>query len=287
MMGALPSQILIGLINGSLYALLSLGMAVIFGMLNVINFAHGAFYMMGAFVAWMLLQYLGIPYWAALVLSPLALVVVGLAVERTLLRRIYPLDHIYGWLVTYGVTLMIESVFRFYYGVSGKPYAPPSSLQGGLDVGFMFLPTYRGWVIVVSAAVCLSVWLLIERTKLGAYLRAAVERPELVGAFGVNVPRMLTLTYGLSVGLAAFAGVLAAPIYQVTPLMGSQVIVIVFAVVVIGGLGSIFGTVVTGFGLGVIQGITKAFYPQAANLVIFVIMALVLLIAPAGLFGRR
>jgi branched-chain amino acid transport system permease protein len=283
----LASQVLIGLINGSFYALLSLGMAIIFGLLNVINFAHGAFYMMGAFLAWILLQHFGVPYWAALVLSPLAVGCVGILVERTMLARLYDIDHIYGWLVTFGLALMIESVFRYFYGVSGKPYAPPPALRGGFDLGFMFLPTYRGWVILASVVLCLAIWYLIERTKLGAYLRAAVENPVLVQAFGVNVPRMLTLTYGLSVGLAALAGVLAAPIYQVTPLMGSHVIVVVFAVVVIGGLGSILGTIVTGFALGIAEGLTKAVYPQAANLVIFVIMAVVLLATPAGLFGRR
>ena len=287
MLAVLPSQVLIGLINGAFYALLSLGMAIIFGLLNVINFAQGAFYMMGAFAAWMLLHYLGVPYWAALVIAPLVVAALGMAVERLLLASLYRVDHIYGWLVTYGVALMAEAVFRVFYGVSGKPYAPPASLHGAVDLGFMVLPAYRAWVILVSSALCLAVWLAIERTRLGSYLRAAVEKPELVQAFGINVPRLLTLTYGLGVGLAALAGVLAAPIYQVTPLMGSQIIVVVFAVVVIGGLGSILGTIVTGFALGVIQGITKAFYPEAANLVIFVIMAAVLLAAPAGLFGRR
>ncbi len=281
------SQILIGLINGSVYALLSLGMAVIFGLLNVINFAHGAFYMMGAFLAWMFRQYFGLPYWAALIVSPAIVGILGLVVERTMLARLRELDHIYGWLVTFGLALMIEAVFRYFYGVSGKPYAPPAALRGGFDLGFMFLPVYRGWVILASAALCLATWLLIERTRLGAYLRAAVENPALVQAFGINVPRLLTLAYGLSVGLAALAGVLAAPIYQVTPLMGSQIIVTVFAVVVIGGLGSILGTVVTGFALGFVEGLTKIFYPQGANLVVFVAMAIVLLAAPAGLFGRR
>ncbi|HEY0527043.1 MAG TPA: branched-chain amino acid ABC transporter permease [Stellaceae bacterium] len=283
----LASQILIGLINGSFYALLSLGMAIIFGLLNVINFAHGAFYMIGAFLAWILLQRFGLSYWAALLVSPILAGVLGILVERALLKRLYRLDHIYGWLVTFGLAMMIESAFRYFYGVSGKPYAPPPALRGGFELGFMFLPTYRGWVIVASAVLCLAVWGVIDRTKLGAYLRAMVENPELVQAFGVNVPRMLTLTYGLSVGLAALAGVLAAPIYQVTPLMGSQIIVVVFAVVVIGGLGSIFGTVVTGFGLGLVEGLTKAVYPQGANLVIFVVMAIVLLTTPAGLFGKR
>jgi branched-chain amino acid transport system permease protein len=283
----LASQVLVGLINGSFYALLSLGMAIIFGLLNVINFAHGAFYMMGAFVAWMLLQYAGIPYWAALVIAPLVVALVGMAVERTMLSRLYTIDHIYGWLLTFGLALMAESAFRYFYGVSGKPYAPPAALRGGVDLGFMLLPIYRGWVILASALLCLAIWFVVERSKLGAYLRAAVENPALVQAFGVDVPRMLTLTYGLSVGLAALAGVLAAPIYQVTPLMGSHIIVVVFAVVVIGGLGSISGTIVTGFALGVVEGLTKVVYPQGANLVIFLVMAVVLLATPAGLFGRR
>ena len=283
----LASQVLVGLINGSFYALLSLGMAIIFGLLNVINFAHGAFYMMGAFVAWMLLQYAGVPYWAALVIAPLAVAVIGMAVERTMLSRLYTVDHIYGWLLTFGLALMAESAFRYFYGVSGKPYSPPAALRGGVDLGFMFLPIYRGWVILASALLCLAIWFVVERSKLGAYLRAAVENPALVQAFGVDVPRMLTLTYGLSVGLAALAGVLAAPIYQVTPLMGSHIIVVVFAVVVIGGLGSISGTIVTGFALGIVEGLTKVVYPQGANLVIFLVMAVVLLTTPAGLFGRR
>ena len=287
MSALLASQILIGLINGSFYALLSLGMAIIFGLLNIINFAHGAFYMMGAFLAWIFLQYAGMPYWAALLVAPAIVGVLGLVVERTMLARLRALDHIYGWLLTFGLALMIESVFRFFYGVSGKPYAPPAALRGGFDLGFMFLPVYRGWVILASAVLCLATWLLIERTRLGAYLRAAVENPALVQAFGINVPRLLTLAYGLSVGLAALAGVLAAPVYQVTPLMGSQIIVTVFAVVVIGGLGSILGTVVTGFALGLVEGLTKVVYPQGANLVIFVVMAVVLLATPAGLFGRR
>jgi branched-chain amino acid transport system permease protein len=283
----LASQVLIGLINGSFYALLSLGMAIIFGLLNVINFAHGAFYMAGAFLAWIFLQQLGMPYWAALVVSPLIVGALGIVVERTMLARLYRLDHIYGWLLTFGLALMIESGFRYLYGGSGKPYAPPPALRGGFDLGFMVLPVYRFWVILASVTLCLAVWFLIERTKLGAYLRAAVENPALVQAFGINVPRMLTLTYGLSVGLAALAGVLAAPIYQVTPLMGSQIIVVVFAVVVIGGLGSIFGTIVTGFSLGVVEGLTKLVYPQGSRVVIFVVMAIVLLISPSGLFGRR
>jgi branched-chain amino acid transport system permease protein len=283
---ALFGQLLLGLINGSFYALLSLGLAVIFGMLNVINFAHGAFYMMGAFTAYLLLQLLGVPYWLSLVLSPLIVGALGLIVEKTMLARLYKVDHIYGWLLTFGVALMIESVFRYFYGVSGKPFLPPAALRGGVNVGFMFLPIYRGWVIVVSIAVCLAIWYAIERTRLGAYLRAGTENPTLVQTFGINVPRLVTLTYCLGVALAAFAGVLAAPVYQVTPLMGSNIIVVIFAVVVIGGLGSIMGTIVTGLGLGIVEGLTKVFYPQAAHVVIFVIMALVLLWKPAGLFGR-
>jgi branched-chain amino acid transport system permease protein len=283
---ALFGQLLLGLINGSFYALLSLGLAVIFGMLNVINFAHGAFYMMGAFTAYLLLQLLGVPYWLSLVLSPLIVGALGLIVEKTMLARLYKVDHIYGWLLTFGVALMIESVFRYFYGVSGKPFLPPAALRGGVNVGFMFLPIYRGWVIVVSIAVCLAIWYAIERTRLGAYLRAGTENPTLVQTFGINVPRLVTLTYCLGVALAAFAGVLAAPVYQVTPLMGSNIIVVIFAVVVIGGLGSIMGTIVTGLGLGIVEGLTKVFYPQAAHVVVFVIMALVLLWKPAGLFGR-
>ena len=287
MLDRLAGQLLIGLINGSFYALLSLGMAIIFGLLNVINFAHGAFYMMGAFLAWICLQQLGMPYWAALVVSPLIVGALGIVVERAMLARLYRLDHIYGWLLTFGMALMIESGFRYLYGGSGKPYAPPPALRGGFDLGFMFLPTYRGWVILVSGVLCLAIWFLIERTRLGANLRAAVENPALVQAFGIDVPRMLTLTYGLGVGLAAFAGVLAAPIYQVTPLMGSQVIVVVFAVVVIGGLGSMSGTIVTGFALGIVEGLTKVVYPQGARVVVFALMAIVLLLSPSGLFGRR
>jgi branched-chain amino acid transport system permease protein len=287
MLERVASQVLVGLINGSFYALLSLGMAIIFGLLNVINFAHGAFYMMGAFLAWILLQQLAVPYWAALILAPLMVAAIGCVVERAMLARLYAVDHIYGWLLTFGLALMIEAAFRYAYGVSGKPYAPPPALRGGVDLGFMFLPVYRGWVILASAIVCLAIWFGVERTKLGSYLRAAVENGPLVQAFGINVPRMLTLTYGFSVGLAALAGVLAAPIYQVTPLMGSHIIVVVFAVVVIGGLGSILGTVVTGFALGVVEGLTKIVYPQGANLVIFLVMAAVLIARPSGLFGRR
>jgi len=279
-------QLLLGLINGSFYALLSLGLAVIFGMLNVINFAHGALYMMGAFAAYFLLQYLGIGYWPALLLAPLMVGAVGIVIEKTMLSRLYRLDHLYGLLLTFGLALIIEGLFRNYYGVSGQPYPIPAALAGAHNLGFMFLPTYRGWVIVASLLVCLGTWFLIERTRLGAYLRAGTENPTLVRAFGINVPLMMTLTYGFGVALAAFAGVLAAPIYQVNPLMGSDLIIVVFAIVVIGGMGSILGSIVTGLGLGVIEGLTKVFYPEASSTVIFVIMAIVLLIRPAGLFGR-
>ncbi len=283
---ALFGQLLIGLINGSFYALLSLGLSVIFGLLNIINFAHGALYMMGAFVAYFLLQYAGLGYWWALVLSPVVVGLVGIVIERTTLKRLYQLDHLYGLLLTFGFALVIQGVFRHEYGSSGLPYSMPAQLSGGQNLGFMFLPNYRAWVIVVSLTVCLGTWYVIERTKLGAYLRAATENPTLVRAFGINVPRMITLTYGFGVGLAALAGVLAAPIYQVNPLMGADLIIVVFAVVVIGGLGSILGSIITGFTLGVVEGLTKVFYPEASNTVIFVIMALVLLVKPTGLFGR-
>jgi len=283
---ALFSQLLIGLINGAFYALLSLGLSVIFGLLNIINFAHGALYMMGAFVAYFLLQWAGLGYWAALVIAPLVVGLLGIVIERSMLRWLYQLDHLYGLLLTFGVALVIEGVFRNEFGSSGLPYTIPSQLVGSYNLGFMFLPTYRGWVVVLSLVICLATWYVIERTKLGSYLRAATENPTLVQAFGVNVPRMVTLTYGFGVALAALAGVLAAPIYQVNPLMGSNLIIVVFAVVVIGGLGSIMGSIVTGFGLGVVEGFTKVFYPEASNTVIFVIMAAVLLVRPAGLFGR-
>jgi branched-chain amino acid transport system permease protein len=279
-------QLLIGLINGSFYALLSLGLAVIFGMLNVINFTHGAQYMMGAFGAYFLLQYAGIGYWPALILSPLIVGAIGIVIEKTMLSRLYKLDHLYGLLLTFGLALIIEGLFRNYYGVSGQPYPIPPALVGAYNLGFMFLPTYRGWVIVASLLVCFGTWFVIERTRLGAYLRAGTENPTLVRAFGINVPLMITLTYGFGVALAAFAGVLAAPIYQVNPLMGSDLIIVVFAIVVIGGMGSILGSIVTGLGLGVVEGLTKVFYPEASSVVIFVIMAIVLLIRPAGLFGR-
>ena len=283
----LMGQLLIGLINGSFYAVLSLGLAVIFGLLNIINFAHGAQYMMGAFVAWMLLNYTGIGYWPALILAPIVVGAIGIALERTMISRLYKLDHLYGLLLTFGLALIIQGLFRNYYGVSGLPYAIPPALQGGQNLGFMFLPNYRAWVVVASLTVCFSTWYMIERTRLGAYLRAATENPELVGAFGINVPRMITLTYGFGVGLAAFAGVLAAPIYSVNPNMGADLIIVVFAVVVIGGMGSIMGAILTGFGLGVIEGLTRVFYPEGSAVVIFVIMAIVLMIKPEGLFGNN
>jgi branched-chain amino acid transport system permease protein len=283
---ALFGQLLIGLINGSFYAVLSLGLSVIFGLLNIINFTHGAQYMMGAFVAYFLLQYAGLGYWWALLVAPVAVGVVGVAMERFLLKRLYALDHLYGLLLTFGLGLIIQGLFRNNFGSSGLPYAIPTQLTGGHDLGFMVLPTYRAWVIVFSLGVCLATWFVVERTRLGSYLRAATENPALVQAFGINVPRMITLTYGFGVALAALAGVLAAPIYQVNPLMGADLIIVVFAVVVIGGMGSIMGSIVTGFGLGLVEGLTKVFYPEASNTVIFVIMALVLLVKPAGLFGR-
>jgi branched-chain amino acid transport system permease protein len=283
---ALFGQLLIGLINGSFYAILSLGLAVIFGLLNIINFAHGAQYMMGAFVAWFLLQYAGLGYWWALLLAPIAVGLLGIVLERTMLQRLYQLDHLYGLLLTFGLALVIQGLFRNEFGSSGLPYRIPGELTGGQDLGFMVLPNYRAWVIVFSLLVCLGTWWVIERTKLFANVPAATENPALVRAFGINVPRMITLTYGFGVGLAALAGVLAAPIYQVNPLMGADLIIVVFAVVVIGGMGSIMGSIVTGFGLGVIEGLTKVFYPEASNTVIFVVMAIVLLVKPAGLFGR-
>jgi branched-chain amino acid transport system permease protein len=283
---ALFGQLLLGLINGSFYALLSLGLAVIFGMLNIINFAHGAQYMMGAFAAFLLLDKLGIGYWPALVLVPVIVGAFGIVIERLLLQWLYKLDHLYGLLLTFGLALVIEGVFRRYYGASGLPYRVPDLLQGGQNLGFMFLPNYRAWVIAVSVVVCFGTWFAIERTKLGSYLRAATENPELVRAFGIDVPRMIMLTYGFGVALAALAGVLAAPIYNVSPQMGSDLIIVVFAVVVIGGMGSIMGAILTGFGLGIVEGLTKVFFPEASNTVIFVIMVVVLLIRPTGLFGR-
>jgi branched-chain amino acid transport system permease protein len=284
---ALFGQLLIGLINGSFYALLSLGLAVIFGMLNIINFSHGAQYMMGAFTAYLILQYSGLGYWPALIIAPIIVGITGIIVERLFLQRLYKLDHLYGLLLTFGLALIFEGVARNYFGSAGLPYTVPESLRGGQNLGFMFLPNYRAWVIAASLGICIGTWFVIERTRLGAYLRAATENPTLVRAFGINVPRMITLTYGFGVALAAFAGVMAAPIYNVSPQMGSELIIVVFAVVVIGGMGSILGAIVTGFGLGVIEGLTKVFFPEASNTVIFVVMAIVLLVRPAGLFGRR
>jgi branched-chain amino acid transport system permease protein len=284
---ALFGQLLIGLINGSFYALLSLGLAVIFGLLNIINFAHGAQYMMGAFCAWFLLNKLGLSYWWALVLVPPIVGATGVVIERLMLSRLYRLDHLYGFLLTFGVAVVIQGLFRHEFGSTGLPYAIPKSLEGGQNLGFMFLPNYRAWVIAVSVVVCFGTWFMIEKTKLGSYLRAATENPQLVQAFGIDVPRMITLTYGFGVALAALAGVMAAPIYQVSPQMGADLIIVVFAVVVIGGMGSIMGSILTGFGLGIIEGLTKVFYPEASNTVIFIIMAIVLLFKPAGLFGTQ
>jgi branched-chain amino acid transport system permease protein len=304
-MQALYAQLLVGLINGSFYALLSLGLAVIFGMLNIINFAHGALYMMGAFCAYFLLHLTGIGYWWALLIAPIVVGIFGMILERTMLQWLAGLDHLYGLLLTFGIALIVQGVFQNYFGSSGLPYAIPDypqigdcspnapqdafcrrGLQGGMNLGFMFLPVYRGWVVIFSLVVCIATWYLIEKTRLGANLRAATENPTLVRAFGINVPRMITLTYGLGVGLAALAGVLSAPINQVRPLMGADLIIVVFAVVVIGGMGSIMGSIITGFALGVIEGLTKYFYPEASNTVVFVLMVLVLLIKPAGLTGR-
>jgi branched-chain amino acid transport system permease protein len=284
---ALFGQLLLGLINGSFYALLSLGLAVIFGMLNIINFAHGALFMMGAFASWMLLQYAGIGYFPSLILAPLIIGAFGVVLERLVISRLYKLDHLYGLLLTFGLALVIQGLFRNYYGSSGLPYRIPDVLQGATDLGFMFMPNYRGWVVLAAVVVCLATWLIIEKTSLGATLRAATENAPLVQAFGVNVPRVITLTYGGGVALAAFAGVLAAPIYSVNPNMGDNFINTVFAVVVIGGMGSILGSIITGFGLGVIEGLTKVFYPQASATVVFLVMVIVLLTLPHGLFGRR
>jgi branched-chain amino acid transport system permease protein len=293
-MQALYAQLLVGLINGSFYALLSLGLAVIFGMLNIINFAHGAVYMMGAFVAYFLLNLTGLGYWWALFIAPIVVGIFGMILERTMLQWLAGLDHLYGLLLTFGMALIIQGVFQNYFGSSGLPYSIPDypqiggyhGLQGGMNLGFMFLPIYRGWVVIFSLVVCLATWYTIERTRLGSYLRAATENPTLVRAFGINVPRMITLTFGLGVGLAALAGVLSAPINQVRPLMGADLIIVVFAVVVIGGMGSIMGSIITGFALGVIEGMTKYFYPEASNTVVFVLMVLVLLVKPTGLTGR-
>lgn len=284
---ALFGQLLLGLINGSFYALLSLGLAVIFGLLNIINFTHGAQYMMGAFVAYLLLEKLGLGYWWALLLAPLIVGATGVVIERTMLARLYKLDHLYGLLLTFGLALIIQGLFRNEFGSAGLPYRMPEQLAGGQNLGFMFLPNYRGWVVVASLVVCLVTWFVIERTKLGAYLRAATENPQLVQAFGINVPRMVTLTYGFGVALAALGGVMAAPIYAVSPQMGADLIIVVFAVVVIGGMGSILGAIITGFSLGLIEGMTKVFYPEASSTVIFIIMTIVLLIRPAGLFGTQ
>ncbi|BBP97696.1 branched-chain amino acid ABC transporter permease [Burkholderia sp. SFA1] len=286
-LAAMMSQLLLGLVNGSFYAILSLGLAVIFGLLNVINFAHGALFMLGAMLAWMGYSYFDIPYWLMLLLAPVIVGIFGVIVERSMLRWLYKLDHLYGLLLTFGLTLVIEGVFRSIYGSSGQPYDVPSLLQGATNVGFMFLPNYRAWVVVASLAVCFATWFVIEKTRIGAYLRAGTENPKLVEAFGVNVPMMITLTYGFGVALAAFAGVLAAPVIQVSPLMGQSMIITVFAVVVIGGMGSIMGSILTGLLLGVIEGFTRVFYPEASATVVFVIMAIVLMIRPAGLFGKE
>ncbi len=284
---ALFGQLLLGLINGSFYAVLSLGLAIIFGLLNIINFAHGAQYMMGAFAAWMGLTYLGINYWVSLLVSPLVVGVIGVVIERSMLRHLYKLDHLYGLLLTFGLALIAEGVFRNYFGISGESYEAPEVLQGGVHLGFMFLPLYRGWVVVAALSVCLVAWYVIEKTRLGATLRAATQRPDLVQALGINVPVLVTATYAAGAALAAFAGVLAAPIMQVNPIMGSNLIIVVFAVVVIGGMGSILGSILTGLGLGLIEGLTKVFYPEASAVVIFVIMVVVLLLRPAGLFGKQ
>ncbi len=284
MLQRIASQATLGLINGAFYAMLSLGLAVIFGMLNVINFTHGAQYMMGAFAAWLMLTELHVPFWAALVLAPLVVGLFGVLVERFLLRRIYHLDHLYGFLLTFGLALVIQGVFQWKWGSGGAPYSSP--ISGATNLGYMYIPTYRGFVVIAALVICLATWYGIERTKLGAYLRAATENPTLVRAFGINVPLLITLTYGLGVGLAALAGVFAAPIYQVSSLMGENLVLVVFAVVVIGGMGSIMGSIVTGFSLGMIEGMTKVLYPPASNTVIFVVMAIVLLVKPAGLFGQ-
>jgi branched-chain amino acid transport system permease protein len=284
---AMMSQLLLGLVNGSFYAMLSLGLAVIFGLLNVINFSHGALYMFGAFLAWMGLTYFDVNYWIMLAAAPLLVGLFGIIVEKTMLRWLYKLDHLYGLLLTFGITLVLEGVFRSFYGVSGQPYPVPELLAGATDLGFMMLPNYRAWVVLASLVVCLTTWFVIEKTKLGSYLRAGTENPKLVEAFGINVPLMVTLTYGFGVALAGFAGVLAAPIIQVSPLMGSDLIIVVFAVVVIGGMGSIMGSIVTGLGLGVIEGLTRVFYPPGSEVVVFVVMVIVLLIRPAGLFGKE
>lgn len=281
------SQLLLGLVNGSFYAMLSLGLAVIFGLLNVINFSHGALYMVGAFLAWMGVAYFDLNYWVMLILAPIVVGIFGMIIERTMLRHLYKLDHLYGLLLTFGITLLLEGVFRSIYGVSGQPFSAPEQLAGATNLGFMILPNYRAWIVLASITVCLLTWFVIEKTKLGAYLRAGTENPKLVEAFGINVPLMVTLTYGFGVALAAFAGVLAAPVIQVSPLMGSNLIITVFAVVVIGGMGSILGSIITGLLLGVIEGFTRVFYPELSATVVFIIMAIVLLVRPAGLFGKE
>jgi branched-chain amino acid transport system permease protein len=284
---AFLGQLMLGLVNGSFYAMLSLGLAVIFGLLGIVNFAHGALYMLGAYVAWLSLEKFGLNYWAALVLAPLVVGALGIVIERTLLKRLYKVDPIYGLLLTFGLALIAEGVLRDQFGVSGQQYPVPEALQGATDLGFMILPNYRAWVIVASLTVCFSTWFVIERTRLGSYLRAGTENPSLVQAFGVNVPVMVALTYAAGAGLAALAGVLAAPVIQITPLMGANLIIVVFAVVVIGGMGSILGSILTGLVLGVVEGLTKVFYPEASNIVVFVIMAIVLMLRPAGLFGKE
>lgn len=284
---AMLSQLLLGVVNGSFYAMLSLGLAVIFGLLNVINFAHGALYMVGAFLAWMGLTYFDANYWVMLAVAPILTGAFGVVIEKTMLKHLYKVDHIYGLLLTFGITLMLEGLFRSFYGVSGQPYSVPEALSGAFNLGFMILPKYRAWVVAVSIVVCLTTWYVIEKTKLGAYLRAGTENPKLVESFGINVPLMVTLTYGFGVALAAFAGVLAAPLIQVSPLMGSNLIIVVFAVVVIGGMGSILGSIITGLGLGVVEGFTRVFYPQMSATVVFIIMAIVLMLRPAGLFGKE
>ena len=284
---AFLGQLLLGLVNGSFYAILSLGLAVIFGLLNVINFAHGALYMFGAFLAWMGMSYFGLSYWAMLAIAPVIVGLFGIVIEKCLLKHLYKLDHLYGLLLTFGITLLMEGLFRSFYGVSGQPYSTPEALRGATNLGFMVLPNYRAWVVLASVVVCLATWYVIERTRLGALLRAGTENPKLVEAFGINVPLMITLTYAFGVALAGFAGVLAAPILQISPLMGSNLIVVVFAVVVIGGMGSILGAIVTGLGLGIIEGLTKVFWPEASSTVVFIIMAIVLLVRPAGLFGKE
>ena len=284
---ALLGQLFLGLINGSFYAVLSLGLAIIFGLLNIINFSHGALYMMGAFVSWLGLTQLGVSYWASLVLTPVIVGVLGIVIERLLLRHLYQLDHLYSLLLTFGLALIAEGVFQNVFGISGETYEVPELLQGGIDLGFMYLPLYRGWVVLAALSVCVVTWYTVEKTSLGATLRAATEKPELVQALGINVPVLVTATYGVGVALAAFAGVLAAPVVQVNPLMGSNLIIVVFAVVVIGGMGSILGSIVTGLALGIVEGLTKVIYPEASAVVIFVIMVVVLLLRPAGLFGKQ